>query len=105
MSRRRCNSYSRLWLLCKIALFTLIICLIPKMALGKNPYRRDFFKAYPTAKDSTLDDVNSHGGHCGVCHYDFGGSGPKNPYGLAVRSADWILCRKKVWTFGENWVA
>ncbi len=30
----------------------------------------------------------SHSGHCGVCHYDFGGSGPKNPFGIAVEGTD-----------------
>ena len=26
-------------------------------------------------------------GHCGVCHFDFDGGGPRNPYGLAVEVA------------------
>jgi len=31
--------------------------------------------------------VPSNPGHCGVCHFDFDGSGPRNPYGLAVEIA------------------
>ncbi|MFZ9012300.1 MAG: Ig-like domain-containing protein, partial [Anaerohalosphaeraceae bacterium] len=30
----------------------------------------------------------SNPGHCGVCHYDFDGSGLKNPFGLAVEATD-----------------
>jgi hypothetical protein len=37
---------------------------------------------------SVLDDVPSNPGHCGVCHYDFDGSGLKNPFGLAVEATD-----------------
>jgi hypothetical protein len=55
------------------------------MAAARNPYRKAFFQAYPSAKDSVLDDVPSHSGHCGVCHYDFGGGGTRNSYGLAVQ--------------------
>jgi len=55
---------------------------------ARNPYRKTFFQAYPSAKGSILDDAPSHSGHCGVCHYDFGGSGPKNPYGVAIEATD-----------------
>ncbi|MHC5173362.1 MAG: Ig-like domain-containing protein [Planctomycetota bacterium] len=44
--------------------------------------------AYPNAVGSVLDDVPSNPGHCGVCHYDFDGSGLKNPFGLAVEATD-----------------
>jgi hypothetical protein len=57
-------------------------------AAARNPYRKAFFQAYPSAKNSVLDDVPSNPGHCGVCHYDFGGGGPKNPYGVAVEGTD-----------------
>ncbi len=59
-----------------------------EQAQARTPYRKAFFQAYPSAKGSTLDDVASHAGHCGVCHYDFGGSGPKNPFGVAVEATD-----------------
>ena len=56
-------------------------------AEARNPIRRDFFDVYPAAEGTTLDDVPSNPGHCGVCHFDFDGSGPRNPYGLAVEIA------------------
>ncbi|MHC4659824.1 MAG: hypothetical protein ACYS83_11715, partial [Planctomycetota bacterium] len=66
----------------------LVICITAENAAARNPYRKAFFQAYPEAKNSVLDNVPSHSGHCGVCHYDFGGSGPKNPYGVAVEGTD-----------------
>ena len=57
-------------------------------AEAKNPYRKDFFKAYPQAKGTRLDTLPSSGEHCGVCHYDFTGAGPRNAYGLAVEQTD-----------------
>ncbi len=66
----------------------LVILITAEQAQARNPYRKAFFQAYPSAKGSVLDDVPSHAGHCGVCHYDFGGSGPKNPYGVAVEGTD-----------------
>ena len=51
---------------------------------ARNPFLKEFFKAYPSAKNSVLDTVPSNSGHCGVCHFDFSGGGPRNPYGLAV---------------------
>ncbi len=52
--------------------------------LAKNPYRKEFFVQHPGAVGTVLDDVPSNAGHCGVCHFDFGGSDARNPYGLAV---------------------
>jgi len=73
----------------KIIVFVVIaVSTLPEYVSARNPYRKAFFQAYPTAKGSVLDDVPSHLGHCGVCHYDFGGSGPKNPYGQAVEATD-----------------
>lgn len=53
-------------------------------AASKNPYRKDFYDAYPVAVGTQLDDLPSNAGHCGACHFDFGGGGPRNPYGLGV---------------------
>jgi hypothetical protein len=52
---------------------------------AKNPYRRDFFSTYPAAEGTHLDDLPSNAGHCGVCHFDFDGGGPRNAYGLGVQ--------------------
>jgi len=52
--------------------------------LAKMPIRTAFFARYPTAVGSRLDNLPSKAGHCGVCHYDFSGGGPRNPYGAAI---------------------
>jgi len=51
---------------------------------ARNPIRRTFFDVYPIAEGTQLDDLPSNSGHCGVCHFDFDGGGPRNPYGLSV---------------------
>jgi len=57
-------------------------------AEARNPYRKNFFDAYPSAEGTVLDTVPSHANHCGVCHFDFAGGGTRNPYGLAVEATD-----------------
>ena len=71
---------------CWLALILLVVCLTPFRLHARNPYRKAFFQAYPQAEGSVLDDVPSHAGHCGVCHYDFSGGGTRNLYGLAVEA-------------------
>ncbi|MFZ9033327.1 MAG: Ig-like domain-containing protein, partial [Anaerohalosphaeraceae bacterium] len=66
----------------------LIVISVTLTAQARKPYRTNFFNAYPNAVGSVLDDVPSNPGHCGVCHYDFDGSGLKNPFGLAVEATD-----------------
>ena len=51
---------------------------------ARNPIRRTFFDTYPVAEGTQLDDLPSSKGHCGVCHFDFDGGGPRNAYGLQV---------------------
>jgi hypothetical protein len=51
---------------------------------ARNPIRRTFFGIYPVAEGTQLDDLPSNAGHCGVCHFDFDGGGPRNPFGLGV---------------------
>ncbi len=65
-------------------LVSFVLALIPAEAAGKPFIRKDFFSTYPNAVGTQLDDLPSHPGHCGVCHFDFNGGGPRNPYGLAV---------------------
>jgi hypothetical protein len=71
-----------------LSLFSLTILaafLIPDASpFAKNPYRKEFFSQYPVADGTRIDDVPSNSGHCGVCHFDFGGSDTRNPYGLSV---------------------
>lgn len=57
-------------------------------AQARNPIRKNFFNAYPSANGTVLDSVPSHAGHCGVCHYDFAGGGARNLYGQAVEASD-----------------
>lgn len=53
-------------------------------AAARNPFRTAFFNRYPMAVDSALDDLPTKPGHCGVCHFAFGGGGQRNPYGVAL---------------------
>ena len=79
----RCSSGS----LFSLILSILLLVIFCESSLARNPIRRDFFDVYTSAEGSRLDDLPSNSGHCGVCHFDFDGSGPRNPYGLAVEVA------------------
>jgi hypothetical protein len=57
-------------------------------AQAKPSIRTAFFNVYPDAVGTTIETVLSQPGHCGVCHYDFKGKGPKNPYGEAIAATD-----------------
>jgi hypothetical protein len=73
--------------ICTAALVALLSQVMgPSVLNGKNPIRTAFFQNYPGAVGSALDTVPSHLTHCGVCHYDFSGGGPRNPYGVAVEA-------------------
>ena len=52
---------------------------------ARNPIRNTFFDIYPVAENTQLDDLPSNAGHCGICHFDFDGGGPRNPYGLSIQ--------------------
>ncbi len=68
---------------CIAGAILLISCLVG-IVDARNPIRKNFYSAYPSAEDTVLDSVPSHATHCGVCHFDFAGGGARNPYGLAV---------------------
>lgn len=53
-------------------------------AQARANIRSAFFAIYTQAVGTQLDNLPSKAGHCGVCHFDFNGSGPKNFYGNAV---------------------
>jgi hypothetical protein len=72
-------------LVCLVA--ALVLALLAPPADARNNIRNAFFGVYPAAEGSRLDDLPSASGHCGVCHFAFGGSGARNPYGLAVEVA------------------
>ncbi len=60
----------------------IMVCAWP--AFARNAIRRDFFDTYPQTEATQLDDLPSNSNHCGVCHFDFNGGGPRNAYGLAI---------------------
>ena len=75
--------------------FPAVRCLLSAMLMlmafpwglqAKPPIRSDFFSVYPSATGTQLDNLPSRAGHCGVCHYDFGGGGTLNPYGAALQT-------------------
>ena len=59
----------------------------PAALQARQNIRDAFFAVYPGATGSVLDTVPSHPAHCGVCHFDFSGGGPRNPYGAAIEAA------------------
>jgi hypothetical protein len=56
-------------------------------AQARPNIRSAFFDDYPNAVGTQLDTLPSHPDHCGVCHYAFGGGGPRNPYGQTIEAA------------------
>ncbi len=71
----------------KVIFSLVLVLLIASSADARNPIRKSFFNTYPSAQDTTLDNLPSNAGHCGVCHYDFDGGGTRNWYGAAVEVA------------------
>ena len=67
-----------------LVIFMVIIMITFSIAEARNPIRRTFFDNYTNAKGTHLDDLPSNAGHCGVCHFDFDGGGPRKAYGLGV---------------------
>lgn len=70
-----------------ILLIGIALCSTFSESFARNPYRRAFFNVYTSANGSRLDDLASNAGHCGACHLDFDGAGPRNAYGLDVEVA------------------
>ncbi|MGH2571099.1 MAG: hypothetical protein ACRDGR_07730, partial [bacterium] len=64
----------------------LAIAVCPGPAWARNPIRSTFFNLYPQAQGTQLDGLPSNPTHCGVCHFDFDGGGPRNPYGLGIQA-------------------
>jgi hypothetical protein len=51
---------------------------------ARENIRTSFFNVYPSAATSTIGTLPSNDNHCGVCHFDFNGGGPRNPHGVRV---------------------
>jgi hypothetical protein len=68
----------------RVTTIVLIVGLSHHIAEARQNIRTSFFNVYPDAVGSTIETVPSYPNHCGVCHYAFGGGGPRNPYGLRL---------------------
>lgn len=76
---------------CALALGLIGISIIaltsqPRTAAARQNIRDAFFLVYPDAVGTTIETVPSHPNHCGVCHFQFGGGGTRNPYGLRLEA-------------------
>jgi hypothetical protein len=72
--------------ICAAATAIVLIILISHQPVdARQNIRQAFFEVYPDAVGTTIETVPSHENHCGVCHYAFGGGGPRNPYGVAIQ--------------------
>jgi len=79
----KCSLYRHMLAACCLSLVLLSV----DSAWARSNLRDAFFAVYPQAVGTVLDTVPSRPGHCGVCHFDFTGGGPRNPYGLALEAA------------------
>jgi cytochrome c553 len=71
----------------QLLVLLILILSIGWPATARKPIRNAFFGLYPTVVDSVLDELPSNANHCGVCHFDFDGGGPRNAYGFDVEVA------------------
>ena len=75
------------WTVLSLAILVTALSMVFATAVPAKPFiRTSFFNAYPSAVGSVLDNLPSHSNHCGVCHFDFNGGGPRNPFGRRVES-------------------
>ncbi|WP_320046817.1 multiheme c-type cytochrome [uncultured Ilyobacter sp.] len=56
-------------------------------AQARSNIRDAFFDVYPDAVGTTIETVPSQPNHCGMCHFEFTGGGPRNPYGQLLEAA------------------
>ena len=65
----------------------LLVLLWSMSTPARPPIRQAFFNVYPGADGTRLNELLSNASHCGTCHFDFDGGGPRNPYGLRLQTA------------------
>ena len=65
----------------------LFVACLNETAEARQNIRSAFFDVYPDAAGTTIETVPSQPNHCGVCHYEFTGGGPRNPYGALLEAA------------------
>ncbi|UCE03172.1 MAG: T9SS type A sorting domain-containing protein [Candidatus Latescibacterota bacterium] len=63
----------------------IVVTMLASIVHARPSIRRDFFDIYTNAVGTQLDDLPSSSRHCGVCHFDFSGGGPRNPYGFDIQ--------------------
>ena len=68
------------------ALVALLVLVGSDPCAARKPIRDAFFDHYPDASGSAVDSLPSNATHCGACHYDFNGGGPRNPYGVSLEA-------------------
>ena len=79
-------------ILVSIALI-LVVCAFGS-ADAKNPIRSDFFNYYPSVDGTVLSSRSDGSNHCGMCHFDFNGGGPRNHFGGRLegeKSLDFVV--------------
>ncbi|MHC4913241.1 MAG: hypothetical protein ACYTE5_09610, partial [Planctomycetota bacterium] len=69
-----------------VLVISITILVVPARLQARNPIRDAFFEVYPNAVGTTIEDVNSQANHCGACHFEFAGGGPRNPYGQLLEA-------------------
>jgi len=97
---------------CALITVMVVLTLTATVAQARNPIRRTFFDQYAVAQNTQLDELPSNAGHCGVCHFDFDGGGPRNAYGLGVEvglgnglsNLDAILAIENVDSDGDGFI-
>ena len=70
----------------RLRMLTAVVVVVAAVqpALARPNIRDAFFTVYPNAVGNPIETVPSFENHCGVCHYSFGGGGPRNPYGVRL---------------------
>lgn len=69
------------------AVTALLLATAGSQTASAYPFIRSaFFEVYPNAVGTRLDRRADNTAHCGVCHLDFNGGGPRNPYGLSIQA-------------------
>ncbi len=80
------NGYRTGLTLCLASLATSCFVSV-ETAEARNNIRTAFFAVYPDAVGTTIETVPSQPNHCGMCHFEFTGGGPRNAYGARLEQA------------------
>ena len=67
-----------------LSALVVVLAAAPRATFARPGIRDAFFTVYPDAVGTPIETVPSFPNHCGVCHYAFGGGGPRNPFGVRL---------------------